>query len=161
MLKLIRPGLDVSWIGALERFVITHKHENTGAFRIVHLVQNANGSFRIPDNRDIVACQNVDWELLDKYPDHNALADYLIEQRRAKHLKKIKDRRNWIRDYLRDNKKGVKEAVRNMLERGHTGPSRAEMRERKKRIQIEVPNNYQPTQAGLYVPFAFTPKGQS
>lgn len=160
MMKLVRPGLDLAWIGILERFVVVHKHEYTGARRIVTIVQNADGSYRLPDQRDIVylSCA-VAWDIIDKYPDFKDLGDYLIAEKKNKELKKKKDRRQWIRDYIRDNRKGIIQAVRNMWERGHTGPDKSEIRERKKRIQIEVPGQYQSTPTGLIVPVDIHSKG--
>ena len=155
-LKHVRRGLQVIWIGALERFAIAHVHEYTAHARIIMIIEDAEeGKFRHPDVRDLNYLKHcVDWESIDKYPNVNDLADYFINERKIRKAKKIKNRQSWIKDFIRDNRKGVKEAVRRMWYEGITHDPNPKPKEKKIQVSVkEDLNSLGYTQhAGLIVP---------
>lgn len=116
-IQIVRSGLNVIFIRVLERYAIIHQHEHTKQFRVVKVIENDDGSFRMPDTRDIVYVQkNVHWELIDRFPSIKDLGDFYLNEKKIIKQKKIKNRQEWIKDFIKDNRKRVKEAVRDLWE---------------------------------------------
>ncbi len=155
-LKTFRKGLDVVWVGVMQRFAIVHIHEYTKQFRVIRIVETPDGEFRYPDVRDINYIKlNVNWELMDKYPDFRDLGEQLLKERRDRTAKKKKARQEFIKDFIRDNK-WIKQAVRDFWETGKTGPAQ---KPRESKIIIDVNKNahgstkaYASTRSGILIP---------
>lgn len=159
-LEHVRPGLRLAWMAPLERFIITHRHEHTAQFRLIKVVENTDGSFRLPDIRDInYLKQVVDWETIDKYPSMNDMAQFYKDMREKKKAKNLKNRQQWVKDFIRDNRRGIKEAVRRLWYDGVV----SDPVERKKKIAVDYGKNlqslgYSQTTTGIIIPTSYEDK---
>ena len=138
MLKLVRPGLNVAWNRYLERFMIAHIHEHTKQTRVVMIVDDEEGEFRMPDHRDIIKVQTeVDWDLIDRYPNPNDMYNHYMKAKADRVEKNWKKRRSFIRDFIRDDQKRWDAAIERMRQ-GDVGQHEAP---KDKPISIDMGKN--------------------
>lgn len=148
-LLLIRRGLHIGWDQKTNRFFIAHEHEYTGLRRVIIYIENKDGSFRMPDQRDLnYLMRVVDWNKIDKYPSCHDLFEAMMTEKDEEKRKKLKRRNEWIKDFIKDNRRGIRQAVRNMWEGKTASP------EKPKDKKIFIDSGYQKTSGGLLVPFS-------
>lgn len=150
-LQTIRPGLHLGWDEKVSRFFVAHKHEYTGQMRVIRYCENNDGSFRMPDMRDINYIRKyVDWDKIYKYPDVKDMFNAMVRENDEEKRKKLKQRNNWIESFMKDNKRMVKEAVRDLWENGYK-PYIPKPKDKKIFVDQNA-NNYKQTNSGLLVP---------
>lgn len=117
-LELMRPDCQVVWNSHFQRFQIIHTHPHNPKWkRVLFTIKGERGEFRQPDWRDIVKINQFAWDTINKFRDQDLYIDYVLEQNRIAEESREKDRRAFVDDYLRDNKRKVSDAVDNTLER--------------------------------------------
>ena len=109
-LALIRSGLSVAWNRHLGRYQIFYTDHRTGSKRLVMTVEDAEGNFQSLDMRVIIRLQrDVVWEMVDKYPTPEDLADFFLQMQREEKTKPQILRREfmkwWNKDHRSDWKK--------------------------------------------------------
>lgn len=150
-LKAVRKGLMLGWDQKVSRFFIAHEHEYTGLRRVIRYCENEDmeGSFRMPDMRDIVYVQKfVDWNKIDMYPEVKDMFDAMIQEKNELKIKKMKQRNKWVQDFIKDNKKRVREAMRNFFSDGYV-PDKPIIKAKK--IFVDT-GEYKQSNGGLLVP---------
>lgn len=116
-LKLVRKGLKLGWDKKFERFFIAHTQEYTGLERVICYIEDEEGEFRMPDVRDLNYVQRkVAWDVIDKYPTPREMWAAWRDAKDTEKKKKLAKRRQFIRDFIRDNKQRVRKAMEELQE---------------------------------------------
>jgi hypothetical protein len=103
----------------------------------------------MPDMRDILFLRKfVDWNKIDQYPDVNDMFKAMVMDQRLAQEAKQKNRNNWIDAFIKDNKRGIRQAVRDLWSNGYQ-PYIAPKKDRK--IYVDV-NGYKQSDGGLLIP---------
>ncbi len=115
-MKLVRDDIALIWNNFIDRFQVIHADKRTKHKRIVLTIEDDNGNFKHPDERDIIHLANViAWDFLDMYPDPVELGSEILKRKKEKKLKQDELRREYRRWFIKDNKKMMRKAVENLL----------------------------------------------
>lgn len=105
-LKLYRDDLKLSFQKQIERYTICHVDKRNGLTRVVRIIEQEDGQFRLPDIRDINYCKEyVMFDVLDKYPDPADMYFWYKNLKEKKEKEAKKKRSDFIKDFIKDNKK--------------------------------------------------------
>lgn len=128
-LKLFRSDVHLVWNHIVNRYQFVHFDKKQGAKRIIRTAENDDGSYRHPNEMDIVYLQtHVCWDMLDMYPDHEVMWAKFMEKRKESRNKKLEAWRDYRRWFNKDHKTEWRKAVENMKSGIYSVP---EVRERK------------------------------
>lgn len=117
VLKSIRDDIHLVWNDMLERFQILHIDKRTGNKRILSTIEEEDGSFRHPDMRALLEVENIDFNMIDAYPDPERLVGELIKEHDLKKIKK----RQYAEEYRKWWNKDMKTFWRRAIENAQRG----------------------------------------
>lgn len=116
-LKIITSGhpyhtVTCVWNDEIERFMVVVCDNRTKLTRILKIIENENGTFKHPDQRDVLFLINhIEWDMLDKYPNPGKMWGEIYKRRDYQNMKKVEKRNEWRKWFNKENKKQWRQVI--------------------------------------------------